>query len=218
MVAACRVSARPILPVVFSSARSTWSAWIVAVSRVTCAVTNGLPSRSAPTQLPNRRKAGTGDPAPAAPATARSSSRYTAGTTRNSVSSNAVITVRTSSMGSIALTRSCEVRHSRSTSSRSLRRASSRSVAAVRWSSSTSSSPLIRRSAATTARRRASVGCAVSTRCTRSDASSSRRCSGPASRLISATAAASDSRTGSWPVSRSRRLRMRWCSSARLAR
>ena len=77
MVAACRVSARPILVVAFSSARSTWSAWIVAVSRVTCAVTNGLPSLSAPTQLPNRMKAGTGEdskPLPPA-ATARSSSR-----------------------------------------------------------------------------------------------------------------------------------------------
>ena len=46
------VSARPIRVVAFSSARSTWSAWMTAVSRVTWAVTNGLPSRSAPTQLP----------------------------------------------------------------------------------------------------------------------------------------------------------------------
>src|SRR6185437_5053356 len=60
VVAACRVSARPILAVAFSSARRMWSAWMVAVSRVTWAVTNGLPSRSAPTQLPNRRKARTG--------------------------------------------------------------------------------------------------------------------------------------------------------------
>ncbi len=52
VVASCMVSDRPILVVAFSSARSTWSAWIVAVSRVTWAVTNGLPSRSAPTQLP----------------------------------------------------------------------------------------------------------------------------------------------------------------------
>ena len=65
VVAACRVSARPILVVAFSRARRMWSAWIVAVSRVTWAVTNGLPSRSAPTQLPNRRYADTGE-APAA--------------------------------------------------------------------------------------------------------------------------------------------------------
>ena len=82
-------------------------------------------------------------------------------------------------MGSIALTRSCDVRHSRSTCSRRPRRASSRSAAPVRWSSSRSSRELIRRSAATTARLRASVGCAVSTRWTRSEPSSSARCSGP---------------------------------------
>ena len=54
-----------------------WSAWIVAVSRVTCAVTNGFPSRSAPTQLPKRRKAGTGvaSGSVSALASARSSSR-----------------------------------------------------------------------------------------------------------------------------------------------
>ena len=61
VVAACRVSARPILVVAFSRARRMWSAWIVAVSRVTWAVTNGFPSRSAPTQLPNRRYADTGE-------------------------------------------------------------------------------------------------------------------------------------------------------------
>ncbi len=55
---ACTVSARPIRLVAFSSARSAWSAWITAASLVTWAVTRGFPSRSAPTQLPNRRKGG----------------------------------------------------------------------------------------------------------------------------------------------------------------
>ena len=128
------------------------------------------------------------------------------------------MTVRTSSIGSMALTRSCEVRHSRSMFSRSPRRASPRSAAPVRGSSRIVSSSLMRRSTATTARRRASVGCAVSTRCTRRESSRSSRCPGPVSRLSSVTAAASDSRTGSGPPSRSRSSRMRWCSSARLVR
>ena len=50
--AACTVSARPIRVAAFSSARSACSAWICAVCMVTWAVTNGLPSRSAPIQLP----------------------------------------------------------------------------------------------------------------------------------------------------------------------
>ncbi len=53
------VSARPILVQARSRARNAWSAWITAASRVTPAVTDGLPSRSAPTQLPNRKNAGT---------------------------------------------------------------------------------------------------------------------------------------------------------------
>ena len=66
VVASCRVRARPIRTVAVSSARRMWSAWMVAVSRVTWAVTNGLPSRSAPTQLPKRRNASTGVADPAA--------------------------------------------------------------------------------------------------------------------------------------------------------
>ena len=93
---------------------------------MTAAVTVGLPSRSAPTQLPNRRNAGTGGAARplSGPSSTWSIARYTAGTSRNSVSSNAVITVRTSSAGVIPATRSCAVRHSRSTSSCSRRRIS----------------------------------------------------------------------------------------------
>ena len=174
MAASYRVSERPIRLVARSSARSTCSAWMVAASRVTRAVTNGFPSRSAPTQLPKRRKAGTrvGTAPLSRPATAWSIDRYSVGTTRNRVSSNAVITVRTSSIGSMALTRSCEVRHSTSICSCSSRRVSARSVAAARGSSSASTSSEIRRSEATTARRRASVGCAVKTGCTRRPSSS----------------------------------------------
>ncbi len=70
--AACTVRARPTLMVAFSSARSAWSAWIAAASLVTWAVTVGLPSRSAPTQLPNRRHAGATGAGPAlAPGTVR---------------------------------------------------------------------------------------------------------------------------------------------------
>ena len=52
------VSDRPIRVAAFSRARSACSAWIRAVCSVIVAVTNGLPSRSAPIQLPNRRNAG----------------------------------------------------------------------------------------------------------------------------------------------------------------
>ena len=118
----------------------------------------------------------------------------------------------------MALTRSCDVRHSTSICSRSSRRVSVRSVAARRGSSSASISTEIRRSDATTARRRASVGWAVNTGCTRSPASSSASRSPPSSRRICRTVASSDSGSGCPGTSRSRRARMRWCSSARLAR
>ena len=191
-----------------------------AASLVTAAVTVGLPSRSAPTQLPNRRNAGTGGAARplSGPSSTWSIARYTAGTSRNSVSSNAVMTVRTSSAGVIPATRSCAVRHSRSTSSCSRRRISACWPAPDRWSSISVSSPLSRRSDATTARRRASVGCAVNTGCTRSPASRSCTWSRPCSAVIRATASASDSRGGLSPESRSRSVRTRCCSSARLAR
>ena len=58
MTGASAVSARPIRSVTVSSAASACCAWMIAVSLVTCAVTNGLPSRSPPTQLPKRRNAG----------------------------------------------------------------------------------------------------------------------------------------------------------------
>ncbi len=160
MRSAYTVRPRPILAVAFSSARSTCSAWITAVCLVTSGVTNGLPSRSAPIQLPYRRNAtAAGAACPeAGPVSARSSDRYRAGITRNSVSSNAVMAARTSSSGCMACTRSAEVRHSRSISSLSLRRASPRSLAPSRPSSSRASSALMRRSDSVIARRRASVG------------------------------------------------------------
>ena len=154
------MSARPIRSVAFSSARSTCSAWIPAVCFVTSAVTNGLPSRSAPIQLPNRRNGGAAEATrpDAGPLSARSSDRYRLGTTRNSVSSNAVIAARTSSSGCMATARSADVRHSRSISSLSLRRTSVRSLAPSRPSSRLVSSAPMRRSASVTARRLASVG------------------------------------------------------------
>src|ERR1039458_5852421 len=99
---------------------------MAAVCLVTRAVTNGLPSRSPPIQLPSRRNAGAAAAAcpDAGPFSARSNDRYSAGTTRNRVSSNAVMAARTSSSGCIAWTRSADVRHSRSISSTSLRPAS----------------------------------------------------------------------------------------------
>ncbi len=60
-VTASTVSARPILPQTASRPRSACSAWITAASLVTAAVTFGLPSRSPPTQEPNRRNGGTGE-------------------------------------------------------------------------------------------------------------------------------------------------------------
>ncbi len=163
---------------------------------------------------------GTGDAAAplAAPSSTWSSARYTSGTSRNSVSSNAVITERTSSAGDMPATRSWAVRQSRSTSSRSFRRSSACCAAPVRWSSIELSSPLTRRSDATTARRRASVGCAVKTGCTRSPASSWFRYSAPPSAVSRSTASASDSRGGRSPESRCRSARTRCSSSARLAR
>ena len=80
------------------------------------------------------------------------------------------------------------------------------------------SSPPIRRSASVTARRLASVGCAVSTGCTRRPASSALSAAGASSARSTSRAAATDSLGGRWPVSRSRRVRTRWYSSARLAR
>ena len=208
---ACTVRARPMRVAAFSRARSTWSAWISAVSLVTCAVTNGLPSRSAPTQLPNRRNAGAAAGAcpDAGPCSARSSERYRAGTTRKSDSSNAAMAVRTSSSGRIACTRSAAVRHSRSISSRSLRVASACSLAPSRPSSRLASSTLIRRRISVTARRRVSVGWAVSTGCTRRPASRSSVRSGPSSPRTAATVAASDSRGAASPVSRWRSVRIR---------
>ncbi len=149
-------------------AQGAWSAWMTAVSRVTCAVTKGLPSRSAPTQLPKRRNRGHRWP-PAPPGVGHGAVQFpgtTAGTTRNRVSSNAAMTVRTSSIGSIALTRSWEVRQSRSMCSRNPRCASARSAAAARGASRVPSS-LFRSGAAVPPHRpllRASVGWAVSTR------------------------------------------------------
>ena len=74
----------------------------------------------------------------------------------------------------------------------------------------------IRRRASTTARRLASVGWAVSTGATSSRPSSLARPSSPAASLTSATAASYDSRTCPPCWRRSRRVRTRCCSSARL--
>ncbi len=141
-----------------------------------------------------------------------------AGTRRKSVSSNAVITVRTSSSGPIPADRSCAVRQSRSTSSRSARRVSASWPPPSRESSRTVSRAATRRSDATTARRRASVGWAVNTLWTRSPASCAVTRSAPCSAVIRATASASDSRGGRSPEPRSCRARTRCCSSARLTR
>jgi hypothetical protein len=49
------VRAWPIRLATASSPRSTWSAWMAMAALVVSAVTLGLPSRSPPTQLPQRR-------------------------------------------------------------------------------------------------------------------------------------------------------------------
>ena len=49
------VRAWPTRLVTASSPRSTWSAWMAMAALVVPAVTLGLPSRSPPTQLPQRR-------------------------------------------------------------------------------------------------------------------------------------------------------------------
>src|SRR6266511_1350734 len=98
---------------------------------VTSAVTLGLPSRSPPTQVPQRRQdgnAGARTPDPS-PLRARSSSRYSSGTRRNRVSSKADMTVRTSSSGVGCWRRSWEVRHRAVVSSNRRRRASASSEA-----------------------------------------------------------------------------------------
>ena len=125
---AVTVSARPIRPQAASSARSACSAWIIAASLVTAAVTVGLPSRSPPTQdaEPEERRHRRGRrarwPGRAAPGRAPGRAPAPAGTasrrTRSSPSGPRPA-------GVIPATRSCAVRHSRSISSRS-RRCSSR--------------------------------------------------------------------------------------------
>ena len=52
---AATVRAWPTRLVTASSPRSTWSAWMAMAAWVVSAVTLGLPSRSPPTQLPQRR-------------------------------------------------------------------------------------------------------------------------------------------------------------------
>ena len=92
------------------------------------------------------------------------------------------MTVRTSSIGSMALARSGEVQPQQvdllAQPAPDLRLLAAPRAGCRRASVSRS---LIRRSAVATARRRASVGCAVSTGCTRSRPSRSSRCSAPCS-------------------------------------
>ena len=154
----------------------TWSAWIRRVRSVTSAVTVGLPSRSPPIHVPQRRNAGTrggrvpvrplsaaGPPRVGRSSRAASIARYRRGTSVNSVASKNAIAVRTSSSGEGTTVRRSEVRHTIVISSRSRRRISASSAGVRRGSSSRSSNAAIRRSATSSVRRRASVGCAVRT-------------------------------------------------------
>ena len=141
------------------------------------AVTSGLPSRSPPIQLPGRRNGPTRGgrvpvrplsaagprERPGAPSRARSSARYSRGTTVNSVASKKAIAVRTSSSGVGVTMRRSEVRQRRVISSRSRRRTSRSSDGVSRGSSRRSSRSAQRRNATRVVRRRASVGCAVRT-------------------------------------------------------
>ncbi len=219
VVASSTVSERPMRVVAFSSASSTCSAWMAMVSSVTFAVTEGLPSRSPPTQLPNLRndaahpRSGSSDEK-----IARSNSRQTSGTMLNSVSSKTAISALTSSSGCSSVDRSCPVRQRMSISSSSRRVESLRSVAEADSSFTRSSWTATRLIAVTTARRRASVGCAVNTGFTLSFFSIWSKPRPCVSRRTSFMVAASDSGSGSGPWSRSRSARTRWCSSARFAR
>src|SRR4029450_3402974 len=90
-----------ILLVTASSPRRTWSAWMARVALVVSAVTLGLPSRSPPTQLPQRRYGRNGGaPAPLAPpARACSRAREVAGTSRNRGGANTGMTQAASCSG-----------------------------------------------------------------------------------------------------------------------
>ena len=55
VMAAAMVRAWPTRLVTASRPRRTWSAWMAMAALVVSAVTLGLPSRSPPTQLPQRR-------------------------------------------------------------------------------------------------------------------------------------------------------------------
>ena len=192
-----------------------WSACAATVSRVTSAVTNGLPSRSPPTHDPNRTIGGSGVAPGSSPPSAVSTARWNRGTACTSDCRKTVSTVFTSSAGVGRVIRSVEVRCRMSMSSSIRRRAWARSEGPVSGSSWASRLSAIRRSADATARRRASVGCAVSTGWIRI-------------RSIRARASAPDAATAGpmSPVSAlppnspsSRRSDLaRWRSSARLVR
>ncbi len=200
-------------------ASSTCSAWMAMVSSVTFAVTEGLPSRSPPTQVPNLRSESARPRSRSADEKmARSKARHTSGTMLKSVSSKTAISALTSSRGCSSVDRSCPVRQRMSISSRRRRIESVRSVAEADSSLTRSSWTATRPMAVTTARRRASVGCAVNTGCTLSFLSIRFKPLVSVSRRTSFMVAASDSGSGSGPWSRSRRARTRWCSSARFAR
>ena len=130
VVASSTVSDRPMRVVAFSRASSTCSAWMAIVSSVTFAVTEGLPSRSPPTQLPNLRN-DSADPRPGSSdeKMASSNARHTSGRMLKSVSSKTAIRALTSSRGCSSVDRSCPVRHRMSISSSSRRSESDRSVA-----------------------------------------------------------------------------------------
>ncbi len=194
---------------------SAWSACAATVSRVTSAVTKGLPSRSPPTHDPNRTMGGSGRECGSSPPSATSTARWKRGTACTSDWRKTVSTVFTSSAGVGRVIRSVDVRCRMSMSSSIRRRAWARSEGPVSGSSCASRLSAIRRSAEATARRRASVGCAVSTGWIRIR-SIRARASGPEAATAGPMSPVSALPPNS-PSSR-RSERARWRSSARLVR
>ena len=163
VVRASSVRLRPTHAVRSRSASSTWTRYFSDTSRLTFAVTLGLPSRSEPIQLPGWKNAGqTGGTVPAlSPSSQSSKRRYTSGTVSNSVLSKIEMTVSASWTG-VGFLMAMGLVRSRASISCSMRRSFSARSVGPRYGRCSSRSAM-RRILPSVALRRASVGCAVNT-------------------------------------------------------